>query len=383
MSKLLKRVLIIILSLLLIYLAFIHIGLPIYSCYKESKYYVIPEYVSSKTEEEHFAEISKRADEILCEQYGHGDSVLYDYVLEMVYNFKEEPQFFVIYFSYGEGVFGAVINDEYYVLSREGDIDNLWKDLGNTQSRKYYNGTKYNLKDGKLLNLGNNTTLTEEEYQSIKNKTPKIYVFDSENLQRYESLEDMEIFKRADDDFYQLYFLPDYSSSLTEEVHKQKILSRSQNKFNELATESNYINVKAELMPSFDNRLMYFMVTYTAEDVIVNGEKLPNLYDVGIIINDEYYLLYSLSSKDNLIHIKENNAETEQKYYGNPCVFNQEDYKLCGVYAVKESDEFYQLTKMGKVKMTSNLIPTKNYYSVKVKNIYNPTVADAFTVYQT
>ena len=352
-------------------------------CKQEKTYYIIPEYSSNKTEQEHYAEISKRAEEILCEKDEHGDSILYNYVLEMVYNFKEEPQFFAIYFSYGEGVLGAIINDEYYVLKRESDVEKLWKDLGDNQIKKYYNGTQYNLQDGKLLNLSNNQTLTEEEYQKEKNKTPKIYVFDNEKLSRCKSLEEIKVFKRANQDFYQLYFLPDYATALTAEKHVENLLSRSQNKFNLLAQENNYINVKAELMPSFDNRLMYFMITYTAEDVIVNGEKPPHLYDIGIIINDEYYFLYTLNSNQNIIRFKGDLVETEQKYYHNNSRFNEDGYEYCGIYAIKENNDFYEFSTGVKLKVDLSRQNIRECYSAKVKNIYNPVVTDAFTVYQT
>lgn len=353
------------------------------SCYNESKWYVLPEYSSEKTQAEHLLEINKRAEQMLCEESGYGEFFMYTYVAETVYNFKDQPQFFAVWFSYGKGIVGAVIDDEYYIVeeySNKDTADGFWKGLGDTNVKKYYDGSRYSLLDGKVINIDNgNSVLDENQLKEKREQTKEIHIY--YNYKVCESLEEVPKYCRKNQDAYYLYVLPDYVTNLTEEQHKQNILSRAENKFNVLYEEEDYLSVNAELMPSVDGKQMYFMVTFTPSDVIFYGETKPYIYQTGIIINDEYYWLCDISGKDNLVYFKENSVEDAQKYYSNYCDFYQWDYKYGGQYFVKEGEDLYKINSNGKIKYDSNL--DRSCYSVKVKDVYNPTVTDAFTVYGT
>lgn len=378
MTKALKRAVVTAVSFVLLFLWVGFVGV---SCDNKSKGYVLPEYSSEKTQAEHLLEINKRAEQMLCEKYEHGISLTYTYVAETVYNFKDQPQFFAVWFSYGKGVVGAVIDDEYYIMeSNNADtVDGFWKGLGDTNVKKYYDGYKYSLIDGKVINLNGNLVLDENELKEKKEQPEEIHL--SNNNRVCESLEEAVKFCRKNQDAYYLYVLPDYATNLTEEQHKQNILSRAENKFNVLYEEEDYLSVKAELMPSLDGKQMYFMVTFTPSDIIFYGETKPYIYQTGIIINDEYYWLCDISGKDNVVYFKENSVEDAQKYYSNYCDFDQWDYKYGGQYFVKEGEDFYLIRSDGKIK--DNKDYRERYYSVKVKDVYNPTVTDAFTVYRT
>lgn len=384
-----KKLILWLLFWVLIVYTFIYVAIPFFKWLEVANRYTIPKYSSELTEEEHFIEISNRAEEIVGKHLEQDDNSSPEYVVEMIYNFKDQPQFFAVKFSGGKGVLGAIIKDEYYILAVEkADRDIFWENVGNPQIKKYYNGRKYCIYNGEFLDANcrrrYDIKLSEEQIKELKTQRNKVFVESIKTKKYCKKLNQITKFEKPTEDVYFLYKMPEYYTKLNTEQHKQNILLRAQNKFNQLNLENEYLELKVELIGSFDYKLMYFLVTFVPKD----GFEELIVYDFGIIVQDEYYFLNEITYRDNQIFFEKWNVENTPKYYVSTTDFNNNDketpcFSNQGVFVVKREDKFYKIAHQGVVFLYPDNIPKNATYVMKVKNIYNPTVTDVFTIYQT
>lgn len=346
-------------------------------CKQENTYYQIPEYVSSKTEEEHYTEICRRAETILCEKdYLPKEG---GYAVEMVYNFSEQPQFFAVVYFNGNGYLGAIINDDYYKVQQIYDVStsaDFWKDIGNNQSKKYYDGEKYYRINDDFYDLQGNL-LDQQAIETKKTENQKI------ELKGYYRLEIVPKFRGVFGDCYR-YVLPEDNSQLTDIQHKENIKVRAQKKLDQLNSEGRgYLSVTVEIMKSFNEKYKYFLVTYVSSKSTFRGNKQPHVYDLGIILNDQYYYLNTTRITSDKTFFDQHEVLNQEKYFGIMGNFhlNSSMAETLLVVAVKKDGKFYRLKFDGLSYLPEEDTSNLNKQVFLAEGVYNSTLIDTLDVY--
>lgn len=347
---------------------------------------------STKTEQEHIEALSLRAEEICTEKYS--DRNYSSYYIKIFYNIvSEKPQFFQIEYDSESLVTGIIENDEYYEIKWE-ERSSVVKNSTLKDEKLYImlnagfivlsvekgdnNSSYFEIvykKEDKLCTLDgseisdswsdymyecSDRTILAKGYGIRENIITLLYIYNPNEL---------NIHKRSGEDAYYRFFIPEYNSNYTEQEHVERINLIANEKLIEISyNESSYLSCDTQILYSPDEKPMYFMVTYRTDGSTLGGVKIPEKYDVGIIIDDVYYLIMETDENDKTMQF----TERPDKIY----------YSAVNVFAQKKDGQFVEISgsKKGLGGGAYSWSFEQNFFAVKDKP--NPTVTDAFDLYE-
>ena len=317
--------------------------------YAES--YTIPKYTSKKTPKEHLEILNTRLKYYNFELRQNAAKEFYETgsatLLYTIYD--ENPQFFVLSLADGCRIYGAIIEEEYYIVSSLTDAVPLSIDLLGLHQEKIYVDNLFNLfikRDGRYYNFGTSYEIVdgEKQYFGEISDTPTTWVEDKKLYQKKMTnikicqapywyptkLSQIPIFKPEELGGYEMFYYTDYSSEKTESEHEEIIKSRSEEYFNSI----NYVydSYSVEFFNNNDGRQKFFVVNYNTS-AYDKTEKVPNLYEIGFICNDNYYLYgkYTGSAaKNRAVDQIKREVFNSKRVYGNDNPIITDLYKIYG-----------------------------------------------------
>lgn len=353
--------------------------------------YAFEEPTSTKTEQEHLEALSLRAEEICTEKFFKKN---YDtYYVKIFYNVaSDKPQFFQIEYDNQYLVTGVIEKGQYYEMFWMKAISPL-KQYIELESEKIYfilRSSIVNLKeedprdftyflsykkDGKLLYLTGKEVDSDMVDDYIEANKRFVFengtvAFDKKNNNFIRSLNSLTVHKREGANAFYRYYIPEFNSVYTEQEHIDRIRPIAEERLlNLIEIESSYVGVDVKILYSHDENPMYFMVTYKTDGSTLLGVKIPEKYDIGIIVDNVYYLIKETDENDRIMKF----SEVPDKIY----------YSAVNVFAKKINNRFMEISGGNQGLESIGAFYwsfEQNYFSVQDKP--NPTVADAFDLYQ-